>query len=298
MNDRLLEKLACPVCRGKLKYCNEHLECLNCPQTYNLIRSVPDFLPVRLLEKYTADRKRQELHEEQRFYENLFSTLDGLDDGHCVVYGYDEIYKFMSNVRTGTVLDVGCGAGHHSKDLAMLGYEVTGIDISVNGLMQAQRIAKANKACIDFVLGDSENLPFADRAFDVVFCSLILHHFPTKDRVLQEIARVCKSHVIAFEVNSYDPISFVRFNILNPTVGIDNITKNQRTVSPAKLKKSLQQLGFDDFQLKYVDVHHYIGREPHSFRGTVLRAYQALLRPFPAMFRSNKFLLQCKRPCF
>ena len=101
----------------------------------------------------------------------MYQNLKGIDDGHCVVYGYDEIYDFMSDIPRGSLLDIGCGAGHHSKDLSSLGYEVTGIDLSINGLMQAQNVSKAHNQNISFVVGDVENLPFDDNSFDVVFCS-------------------------------------------------------------------------------------------------------------------------------
>ena len=295
MNDTLVQKLVCPMCKGQLTAKQDEYTCVPCDHTFKHIHGIPNFLPTVLFEKFNGGIKTQDLHEEQDFYQNLFSSLDGLDDGHCVVYGYEKIDEFMDDIPRGTILDVGCGAGHHSKDLAKMGFDVTAIDISVNGLLQGQKIAESTGVDINFMLADSENLPFPDNAFDVVFCSLILHHFPQKERVLSEIARVCKSYMFAFEVNSYEPTSFILFTILNPTIGIHGITKNQRTVSPFKLKKALSGLGFGESKIKYLDIRHNLGREPDGLVGKLLQAYQKCLTPLPELFRSNKFLLKCKK---
>ncbi len=256
---------------------------------------MPNFLPDNLMDKYNSELKFQDLHEEMNFYQNMYENLKGIDDGHCVVYGYEEIYNFMSDIPRGSLLDVGCGAGHHSKDLSSLGYEVTGIDISVNGLLQAQSVSKADDQKINFVIGDVENLPFDDDSFDVVFCSLILHHFPKRNKLLKEISRVCKRYFVTFEVNSYDPISFIRFNIVNPTIGISTITKNQRTVSPDKLRNELCKLGLKNSSIKYVDVHNYTGRNPDSIKAKMLNVYKKVSNLLPYKCRFNLFIMKATK---
>lgn len=290
-----IDQMICPLCKGSLEEEKEHLLCSDCSQIYPVFENVVNFLPKDLMEKYNHNLKHQDLFEEHTFYQNLYSNLKDLDDGHCVVYGYDEIYDFMADIPRGTLLDVGCGAGHHSKDLASKGFQVTGIDISVNGIRQACALANAHGQNTRFCLGDVENLPFEDNAFDIVFCGLIIHHFPNWEKLLSEVKRVAKKYFVTFEVNSYDPISFFRFNIINPTIGIHNITKNQRTVSPHKLESDLRKLGFNDFEIKFVDVHHHIGRDPKGLKARTLKMYGKLMQVMPGKFRSNKFLLKCTK---
>lgn len=295
MEKRLVEILACPLCKIKLTYSDGALLCNNCKQIYRCIDTIPNFLPEELIEKYNSDLKQQDLQEEMGFYQSMYRDLKGLDDGHCVVYGYEKIYDFMEGIPKGSLLDIGCGAGHHSKDLSMLGYEVTGIDISVNGLKHALSLSESNNQDIGFVLGDIENLPFEDNSFDIVFCSLILHHFPRRQKLLKEISRVCRKHFVTFEVNSYDLISFIRFNIINPTIGIPNITKNQRTVSPIKLEKELRNLGFSSIDIKYEDVHHNIGRYPDSKEAKMLSLYKKTTRFLPLRYQCNKFIMKGRK---
>jgi SAM-dependent methyltransferase len=54
-----------------------------------------------------------------------------------------------------------------------------------------------------FVVGDALQLPFEDHAFDVVVCSLLLHHFDPEPaiRLLKEAARVASSAVVVGDLN-------------------------------------------------------------------------------------------------
>lgn len=295
MEEKLFGRIICPLCKGKIKRIQNEIHCIKCGQIYRFFDDIPNFLPESLIEKYNSELKQQDLIEERNFYEDMYKDLKGIDDGHCVVYGYDEIYDFMNDIPKGSLLDIGCGAGHHSKDLAQRGYNVTGIDISPNGLRQAVKIRDINNLSIDFILGDIENIPFDDNVFDIAFCSLILHHFPKREKLLREIARVTKKYFVTFEVNSLDPISFIRFDIINPIIGIKNITKNQRTVSPIKLKKELKKLGFDYINTKFIDVHYNIGANPNSIKSLIINTLKYFNILLPYKSRYNKFVLKCKK---
>ena len=73
--------------------------------------------------------------------------------------------------RGETLLDVGCGDGFWTGLFADQGLVATGIDLSPGGIEQAQR----DHPSAAFVVGDAEDLPFADESFDVVFCRAITH---------------------------------------------------------------------------------------------------------------------------
>jgi len=87
----------------------------------------------------------------------------------------------------GLVLDAGCGNGGFTYEIMKQGGTVVGVDISHEMLQVAKDTGD------EFVVGDLENLSFHDETFDIVLCSMILHHFPSLDsRVPAEIARVLK----------------------------------------------------------------------------------------------------------
>lgn len=63
------------------------------------------------------------------------------------------------------MLDLACGKGRHSKTLASLGYQVTGIDISPDSIAYAKQFEKEN---LEFFVHDMR-LPFRANYFDYVF---------------------------------------------------------------------------------------------------------------------------------
>src|SRR5215472_13716259 len=79
----------------------------------------------------------------------------------------------MAGVRPGQrVLDIACGTGVVARTAARRlggrGY-VTGLDLSAPMLAVARSAAAAEGATIEWREGSALQLPFADKAFDVVF---------------------------------------------------------------------------------------------------------------------------------
>lgn len=88
------------------------------------------------------------------------------------------------------VLDIGCGAGFLTGDLARAGYRVTGIDASGPSLTVARAHDKAG--AVRYIEANAYALPFADASFDVVTCMDFLEHVEHPDRVILEAARVLR----------------------------------------------------------------------------------------------------------
>jgi SAM-dependent methyltransferase len=237
----------------------------------------------------------QDLEEEKIFYEEMFSGLKGPEDGHCIVYGHDQIYSAMDMLPRGSVLEVGCGGGHHTVALTKKGFEVTAVDISISALQAAKALAERERQNSLFICGDMKRLPFEANQFDICFCSLILHHFTSMDNVIRELARVTRKYFVAYEVNALDAISFTRFNLINPIFGIKGISKNQRAVFPGRLGGLLARNGFREVSIRYEDVHDSLGKSPESLYAKAILSYQTLLKLFPERYSRNKFLLVSKK---
>ncbi|HXG10254.1 MAG TPA: class I SAM-dependent methyltransferase [Gemmataceae bacterium] len=92
------------------------------------------------------------------------------------------------------VLDVGCGTGRLAA--AILGRfpaaQVWGLELSDGMLRECRKLKELAGGRLHLVQGDSERLPFADDAFDVVTCTHCFHHFPYQDRVAAEMHRVLR----------------------------------------------------------------------------------------------------------
>jgi SAM-dependent methyltransferase len=91
-----------------------------------------------------------------------------------------------------TALDIACGTGNTAIPAAKAGAKVTGVDIATNLLEQARTRAAAAQLDIEFKEGDAEDLPCADRSFDVVLTMFGAMFAPRPDRVAAELLRVGK----------------------------------------------------------------------------------------------------------
>lgn len=88
-----------------------------------------------------------------------------------------------------SVLVSGVGTG---LDLSFLpaNHRYTALDF--NPAMLSRAKARNEKLEVEFILGDSMNLPFADAQFDFVVLHLILAVVPQPQKCLSEVARVLK----------------------------------------------------------------------------------------------------------
>ena len=102
----------------------------------------------------------------------------------------------IADLRPGvTVLDVGCGPGTITIDIAsrVAPGEVVGLDASPDVVAQAAATAVASGvANARFVSGDAYALDFHDDTFDVVHAHQTLQHVHDPVAVLGEMARVTK----------------------------------------------------------------------------------------------------------
>lgn len=97
---------------------------------------------------------------------------------------------------TAQVLDLGCGAGFLSNELAESGLLVTGLDMSNESLEIAKLYDKTKK--VQYIQGDAACLPFADASFDVVTAMDFLEHVENPTQIIQELSRVLKPNGLFF----------------------------------------------------------------------------------------------------
>lgn len=102
-----------------------------------------------------------------------------------------ELEQFLQRLApNSSVLDAGCGPGHHAKMLADAGHDVVAIDLSDGMLAQARQRVRS----IRLWKMDMQTLRFGSGAFDAVWCSAAVHHVPREQllHVLKGFRRVLK----------------------------------------------------------------------------------------------------------
>jgi 2-polyprenyl-3-methyl-5-hydroxy-6-metoxy-1,4-benzoquinol methylase len=164
--------------------------------------------------------------------------------------------KMLSrHLRPGmSVLELGCGTGYFTRELARSEADVVAIDVSPELL----RIAKANCSApnVRYEIQNAYELSYADAVFDSVVGSSVLHHLEI-EAALREIYRVLKPS---------GTIYFTEPNMLNPQIAIQkNVPWVKRKLgdSPDEtaffrwpLRRLLEQRGYRDVRIVPFDFLH------------------------------------------
>lgn len=93
----------------------------------------------------------------------------------------DDVVRFLArwfdqDVRHLRALDVGTGAGRHTKLLSDMGFATAGVDVSAEGLRHTrERLAQAGSS-VELVRAPMTALPFEDASFDVVVSFGVLNY--------------------------------------------------------------------------------------------------------------------------
>ena len=92
----------------------------------------------------------------------------------------DFLEKALAPPRGASLLDIPCGSGRHSVELARRGYHMTGIDLSADFLNSARARATEAHVQMDLRHGDMRNPNLDAESFDGAIC--LGNSFPYLDR--------------------------------------------------------------------------------------------------------------------
>jgi len=143
------------------------------------------------------------------------------------------------------LLDIGCGTGSSRMIYARAGRYV-GIDHS----FAAVQLARSGHRADRWLGGDALQLPFADRSFDVVAFSSVLHHIPDRTRALSEAFRVLRpgGSVFAFDPNLLHPALALFRHPSSPLYNPEGVSPEERPLLPSELAKSFRAAGLTDIR--------------------------------------------------
>jgi SAM-dependent methyltransferase len=103
-----------------------------------------------------------------------------------------------------TGLDIGCGEGSNTRQVARLGAKLYAVDIAPTFIRHACATEIADPLGIRFYVADGTSLPFFSQSFDFVVAFMSLMDIPDQQRVLLEAERVLR------------PGGFLQFSITHP----------------------------------------------------------------------------------
>jgi SAM-dependent methyltransferase len=160
--------------------------------------------------------KEKELKKEETFHDEWASSIDiskvMVDESFeaCTSPENRMIMQKLGIIWGKRILELGCGAGEASVYFAKKGAEVIATDLSSGMLEVVQKVAEMHNVKVKTVKCSSDNMPFDDESFDIVYAANLLHHVDINTTLI-EVRRVLKTGGIFV---SWDPLAH------NPLINI------------------------------------------------------------------------------
>ena len=136
----------------------------------------------------------------QSMFDSIADDYDKLN--HILSLDLDKTWRkralrYITDLRgEGDVLDIACGTGDFSIEIAKHGSEldVTGLDLSEGMLdVMRQKLAKEGlESRVRTMQGNAECMPFSCNSFDRVTIAFGIRNFEHREKALKEILRVLK----------------------------------------------------------------------------------------------------------
>ena len=147
-------------------------------------------------------------------FNNISKNYDDLN--RVISFGIDiswrkKVVQIVSKNNPQQILDIATGTGDLALMMSTLApKKIIGLDISEGMLaVGKEKISKAQlNDKIEMVVGDSEDIPYADNTFDAITVSFGVRNFANLDKGLGEIRRVLKSGGILVILETSNPTKF------------------------------------------------------------------------------------------
>ena len=151
-------------------------------------------------------QKEEEFHDRWAKQINLGEVMVDEFFEACISSENRYIYNCLGDVTGKKILELGCGAGEASVYFAKHGAVVTASDLSGGMLEIAKRLAEIHNVDLTVVQCRSDEIPFADETFDVVYAANTLHHVDL-EATLCEARRVLKTggHFVSWDPIAHNP---------------------------------------------------------------------------------------------
>lgn len=190
--------LACPLCHAALCWGESAIECPDCQARYPILKGIPLMFP--------GSEAAADLELGARLYDRIAEDYDGTIPQHVMEhYLKKRVRLVQEHLRSGAILDVGCGTGRLGGRLDAQGYKVVGLDASLGMLRVTQR-----EGAVIAVAGYSHALPFRTESFQMTLSVASLHHIADAERVAQtlhEMHRVTErgGYILIWDHNPKNP---------------------------------------------------------------------------------------------
>lgn len=171
------------------------------------------------------------------------------------------VFKVLGDINGKLICDLGCGEGVIASQSAILGAEVTAIDISPKLIEIAERraILDGVKDKIEFIVADAEELNIPENRFDFLVTYEVLHHI--------DIPKVMQKMILSLKAGG-------KAIIVEP-IACSSLIQKIRNIAPVEVDG-----GHHDPQLNIKDLQIISGYFD-NYQMTFFRLFGRLERLFP-----------------
>ena len=224
-----------------------------------LFNSIDGFLKYSILTSNLLSKNSYKTFK--NYYSKYCNNFDDYDSRHYKEQS-SEITELIKKLEKPKILEVGSGCGTESLWFALLGGEVTGIDLNDNRLRVAEERKKIlEKKFNKFLKVNFQNINFfefcdnhQENKFDIIWMEQAYHHIEPRELLLFKVKKLLKKdgYLIISESNAYNP--FLQFKlflkrgfqtIIYTKNGRSQMYGNERITTKSSLVNALKKNGFE-----------------------------------------------------
>ena len=212
---------------------------------------------------------------QEHYRSMLFWKFDGILSNDHIVHGVAFMEKALEIKKGDKVLDLGCGLGSHSIELARRGYDVTGLDWSETYVNAAKRQAAETGVSVRFLQGDMINLTFDEQFDAVILWGNTFGEFEHEDNVqtLYGIRRALrKGGRVLIDTQNYQGLP----DKLTQGWSFDNEDPNLLMLTQGTKDAARARFGFDVLAINLATGERQ--RLPYSWRLYLLPELESMIR--------------------
>jgi len=167
------------------------------------------------------------------------------------------IYESSKSSKKNNILEIGCGTGFLSLELARRGHNVVGVDVSKKSIKEAENYKKkikvSNKINLKYFVGDANFVNFKEK-FDVLIFYRSLHHFSNLDKLFKNLRLYLNSNS---KLIICEPMR-KNFEKMNSIFSLILRTSLETWIkTPNKVPKKINQKFFENLQSSLLKEYTY-----------------------------------------
>ena len=186
-----------------------------------------------------------------------------LGGNKLTLQGIEQLIKNKPTEETITIVDIGCGSGDMLRTLAdyaennKLDFKLIGVDAN-NCTVNYARELSLNYPYIKYRCEDIFDKPFTELNYDIVLCTLTLHHF--KDEEIIKLLEVFKANAkLGIVINDLErsSISYRLFQTLCFIFRLNDMSRKDGLVSilrgfkKTELEQFSKKLNFHNYKIQW-----------------------------------------------